>query len=154
MVHDASLARDERGPYGRVRAAKLEDEAEDKCPFCGWPLQKWWPHIRAPVFLNSGPAEIRLCHLKCAEDAINTLETAKVKVESEFACSLRELLQRSPNLFARRAAARVSLEEERLHDVATSQEGPCWPFRALPPPPSAAFAVEGILEMRLPPVWT
>ena len=151
MVTDASLAREERGPYARVKASRLDGAMVEKCPFCTWYLQKWWPHIRAPVFENGGPSEVRLCHLKCAEEALSS--EAKVKIEADFAGSLRELLRRSPNLFARRAAARVSLEEERLQEAACeaaeSSKAPCWPFRELPPPPRATFAIEGILEMRL-----
>ncbi|CAE7472186.1 CPK3 [Symbiodinium natans] len=167
MVTDASLARNERGPYGRGRAGRPGDAVvAEKCPFCLWDLQKWWPHIRAPVFLG-GPAhgaadgaevretisEVRLCHLKCAEESLEARGGPGggrgVKIEADFASSLRELLLRSPNLFARRAAARVSLEEERLQEVARSDEAPRWPFRELPAPPSATFAVEGIREMRL-----
>ena len=152
MVTDASV-RDERGPYGRAKDARAKQEAtEERCPFCSWELQKWWPHVRVPVF-NGAAEEVRLCHLKCTEEVLEGRSEAKVTIEANFANSLRELLLRSPNLFARRAAARLSLEEERLQDAARS-DGGRWPFPALPPPPSATFAVEGILEMRLCPAST
>ncbi|OLP89692.1 Calcium-dependent protein kinase 13 [Symbiodinium microadriaticum] len=147
MVTDASI-RDERGPYGRAKDARAKQEAtEERCPFCSWELQKWWPHVRVPVF-NGAAEEVRLCHLKCTEEVLEGYRSeAKMTIEANFANSLRELLVRSPNLFARRAAARLSLEEERLQEAARSEGR--WPFPALPPPPSATFAVEGILEMRL-----
>ena len=152
MVTDASI-RDERGPYGRAKDARAKQEAtEERCPFCSWELQKWWPHVRVPVF-NGAAEEVRLCHLKCTEEVLEGYRSeAKMTIEANFANSLRELLVRSPNLFARRAAARLSLEEERLQEAARSEGR--WPFPALPPPPSATFAVEGILEMRLCPAST
>ncbi|CAK9088428.1 unnamed protein product [Durusdinium trenchii] len=110
------------GPYDRPNgesrrgAERGPPEREESCPFCRWPVEKWWPLIYAPV-VELGAETWRSCHLKCLLDALRRDEEhpRAAGVETSFGESVLELVTRAEKaLFSRKPSARLGLEDERM----------------------------------------
>lgn len=93
------------------------------------------------------------CHLGCVFSLLESrgdIDDASVGIAAEgtldcsFLEELRTVFDLSPQLFRRQPVLRVCYEEIRLGNAAV-----CWPPPELPAPPPAAFAIDGIVEIRI-----
>lgn len=132
---------------------EIEDcNGDSTCPLCKGPLgHLFWPHVRVPFTDGT----VKLCHLHCVRQlaagnpVLDGPEGDGLEIEEAFMQDLLGVIKYSPQLDYRNPLLRLCYEEQNLEAIAASGKRPSWPPVSLPPPPPAAFAFEGLIELRI-----
>jgi len=131
----------------------MDVPSNETCPLCQESTFRWWPHVRVP-FIQEGGSTTQRCHFECIHKFLEKQHKTSTKqpgesqdetqIEEAFANDLLHICTFSPQLFGRSPILRLCYEEWRLQEAVVT-----WPVPLCPVIPRAAFAIEGIKELRI-----